>query len=236
MTLLSRLLTLFPTLMLLLVSSCLYWLLVDPGILSIVALLFCLYGFPVVVYRIHQYFYPIKEGISDLIGEEYNPWWGTQQIQLIYNTFPYLERILHLVPGLYSFWLRLWGAKIGKNVYWVPSVLTIDRGLIEVGDGAILGLNATTCAHTVKPKKDRLIVFVQKIKIGNNAFIGGDVRISPGVHIEDGAFVPYGEWIYPKVKFKAEHQSNLATSPNATPPEPLDRSSSSDADPTESKT
>ena len=204
MTLRSRLLSLFPTLMLLLVLSSLYWILVAPGILSILTLLFCLYAFPVLVYRIHQYFYPIKEGISDLTGEEYNPWWGTQQIQLIYNTFPYLERILHLVPGLFSFWLRLWGSKIGKNVYWVPNVLMLDRGLIEVGDGAILGLNATTCAHIIKPKKDRLIVLVQKIKIGNNAFISGDVRIGPGTHIEDGAFVSYGEWIHPRVRFEAD--------------------------------
>lgn len=207
MTIFSRLLTLFPTLVLFLITICFFGVLIYPGFLSLTTLLFYLYGFPLIIYRIHQYFFPLKEGISYLKGEEYNPWWGTQQIQIIYNTFPVLERILHLIPGLFSIWLRLWGAKIGKNVYWVPTVSIIDRGLLEIGDGVIIGHQSTICAHTIKPKKDNIVVFIKKIKIGNYAFISGDVRISSGVEIEANAFIPYGQWIYPKDKFTANNPS-----------------------------
>ncbi|MGK7940319.1 MAG: acyl transferase [Crocosphaera sp.] len=205
MTLLSRILTFFPSLMLFLITSCFLGLLLYPGWLSLATLLFYLYGFPLIIYHIHQYFYPFTEGISYLKGENYNPWWGTQQIQIIYNTFPLLERILHLIPGVFSIWLRLWGAKVGKNVYWVPTVSIIDRGLLEIGDGVIMGHQSTICAHSIKPKKNNIIVFVEKIIIGNYAFIGGDVRIGSGAKIEDNAFISYGEWIYPKVKFPANH-------------------------------
>lgn len=208
MTLLSRLLSLFPTLILLLVLGNLSWLLIEPSIFGFSFLFICLYVFPVIVYRVHQYFYPIQEGISYLTKQEYNTWWGTQQIQLIYNSFPFLERILHLVPGLFSFWLRLWGAKIGKNVYWVPTVSILDRGLIELGDGVLIGHRAGFSAHSVKPKKDNLVVFVAKIKIGNHVFVSGDVGIGPGVEIEDQAFIPYGTLIYPRTKFKAKDKSS----------------------------
>lgn len=209
MTFLSRLLSFFPTLMLLFVLIFLWYFLINPGIFRFLGLLFFLYGFPLIIYRIHQYFYPLKEGISYLKGEEYNPWWGTQQIQIIYNTFPFLERILHLIPGLFSCWLRLWGAKVGKRVYWVPTISILDRGLIEVGDGVLMGHGVTVCAHSLKPKKDNLVVFVQKIKIGNYAFISGDVRISSGVEIEEYAFIPYGKLLYPNVKFKATNTSKV---------------------------
>ena len=207
MTIFSRLLTFFPTLMLFLITICFFGVLIYPGFLSLTTLLFYLYGFPLIIYRIHQYFFPLKEGISYLKGEEYNPWWGTQQIQIIYNTFPVLEKILHLIPGLFSIWLRLWGAKIGKNVYWVPTVSIIDRGLLEIGDEVIMGHQSAICAHTIKPKKDNIVVFIEKIKIGNYAFISGDVRISSGAEIEENAFVPYGKWIYPKDKFMDNNPS-----------------------------
>ncbi|AFZ53049.1 acyltransferase [Cyanobacterium aponinum] len=214
MTILSKILYVFPTLILLLVFSNLFWLIINPSFLPLFTLFICLYIIPLLVYRIHQYFYPNLEGISYLKGKEYNPWWGTQQIQIIYNSFSFLEKILHLVPGLFSLWLRLWGAKIGKNVYWVPTVSILDRPLIEVGDGVIIGHHTVFCSHNVKPKKDNLIVFTKKIKVGNYAFISGDVGLAPGVEIEDKAFVPYGEKLYPRVKLKAnktENDNSLST-------------------------
>lgn len=200
MTPLSKLLTFFPTFLLLLILSCLSWLIIKPSIFSFLVLLFCLYGFPLLIYRIHQYFYPIQEGISYLKGEEYNPWWGSQQIQLIYNAFPFLETIIHFVPGLFSFWLRLWGAKVGNNIYWIPNVRILDRGLIEIGDNVILAYNTRISSHIIKPKKNDLLLYVKTVKIGNNVFVSGDVVIAPGVVIEDGAFIPYGKLLDTKVK------------------------------------
>src|SRR5690606_21882972 len=41
-------------------------------------------------------------------------WWFTSQLQVPFMRFSFLEEFLRMVPGLYSMWLRLWGAKVGK--------------------------------------------------------------------------------------------------------------------------
>jgi acetyltransferase-like isoleucine patch superfamily enzyme len=200
MTLLSRLLSFFPTLVMAIALSCVVWILIAPSLLSIFALLFSLYGFPLVVYRLHQRFYPVKEGISYLLTEEYSPWWGTHQIQAIYNSFPVLETILQLVPGLFSFWLRLWGAKVGSQVYWTPSVNIIDRGLLEIGDRVIFGHLSATSSHVIKPKRNDLMLYVKKVRIGNNVFFGAGTAVGPGANVADGAYVPFSSVLYPEQK------------------------------------
>ena len=57
------------------------------------------------------------------------------QLQVLYSAFP----ALRLVPGLYSAWLRLWGSRVGRAVYWTPQVKITDRGLLKVGDGVVFG-------------------------------------------------------------------------------------------------
>jgi acetyltransferase-like isoleucine patch superfamily enzyme len=191
MTFLSIILSFFPAFTFLVALGAFLWLLIQPGILSFFALVSALYLWPLTIYRIHQFFYPIPLGLSDLTEKNYSPWWGSQQIQLIYNTFPSLEKILHLFPGLFSIWLRLWGAKVGKNVYWVPSVRIVDRSLIAIGDNVILGHLVITCSHVIKPKGDKLLLYVQPIKIGDNAFVGAQAKLGPGAWVEAGAFIPY---------------------------------------------
>lgn len=219
MTRLSLLFSFFPTFILLLVLSSLSWLILQPSLFSFLTLFICLYGFPLIIYRIHQHFYPIPEGISYLKGKEYSPWWGSQQIQLIYNTFPFLEKILHLVPGLFSFWLRLWGAEVGKNVYWVPNVHILDRGLMKIGDNVLFGYNVQISAHAIKPKKDNFLLYVKRIEISSNVFVSGDVKIGPGVEVEEGAFIPYGKTISLRKKFKAKDKPSqlLALQDKAIP-------------------
>ena len=94
MTLLSKLLSLFPALVITIAIIAFGTWVMTGNSWWILILLFDLYVFPLLIYRIHHYFYPIKPGISYLVGGDYNPWWGTYQIQLIYSTFPALERIL----------------------------------------------------------------------------------------------------------------------------------------------
>ena len=117
MTLLSKILLFFPAIVLLLTGGSLIYFAHSPGIFSAVVVLFSLYGLPVFIYQLHQWIYPIKEGISYLQGKEYSHWWGSHQIQVIYIAIPVLEAVLRLIPGVFSGWLRLWGAKIGQNIY-----------------------------------------------------------------------------------------------------------------------
>ncbi len=201
MTLLSRLLALFPALVILMaIISFGAWVMTGHG-WWIIILLFDLYVFPLLIYRIHHYFYPIKPGISYLVGGDYSPWWGTHQIQLIYSTFPTLERVLHLIPGLFSLWLRLWGSSIGKNIYWTPSIHILDRGLLIIGDRVVFGHQVTLVSHSIKPKRNNLMLYVDDITIGNDVFISAGVGIGPGVKIGDRRYVPFAKKLFPGEKF-----------------------------------
>jgi len=182
-------------------ASCL-WICLSPGIFSVLALLFSLYGFPVLAYRIHQYFYPVKEGISYLLGKDYSPWWGSYQFQIIYIAFPALEVLLRLIPGLFSFWLRLWGAKVGKSVYWTPALEISDRGLFEIGDRVVFGHQIGIYSHIIKPKKQDLMLYVKKVKIGSNVFLGAGSYLAPGTIVENGTYVPLSTHLYPNKRWK----------------------------------
>jgi hypothetical protein len=111
------------------------------------ALLAVLYLVPVATYRLHGALWPLVEGASRIDAPRYAPWWGGHQCQLMYSALPALEAALRLVPGLYSGWLRLWGSRVGRGVYWTPLVEITDRSLLEVGDGVVFGHRVACYAH-----------------------------------------------------------------------------------------
>ncbi|MGF1675550.1 MAG: acyltransferase [Rivularia sp. (in: cyanobacteria)] len=199
MTLISTILAFFPAAVMLMGFLSFLWICDSPGIFSVATFIFSLYGFPLLIYKIHNHFYPIEEGISYLQGKEYSPWWGSHQIQAIYITFDFLESVLRLIPGAFSLWLRLWGAKVGQNVYWTPKLQIADRSLIEIGDNVIFGQSCGILSHAIKPKKDNLMLYVKKVKIGNSAFIGAGSYLAPGVTIKDEIFVPADSRLYPNI-------------------------------------
>lgn len=204
MTFLSVILSFFPAIIILIAVSSFLWVCFSPGIFSILTLLFSLYGLPLFVYRIHELFYPIKEGISYLGTKEYSPWWGSHQIQVIYIAFPALETLLRLIPGAFSIWLRLWGAKVGKSVYWTPQLEIADRGLVEIGDRVIFGHGIGIYSHIIKPRKNDLMLYVKKVKIGTNVFLGAWNHVGPGVAVEDETYVPVATHLYPNKKFSKD--------------------------------
>jgi len=169
----------------------------SPSIFSILAVLFSIYGVPLLIYRLHQWVYPVQEGISYLKSKEYSPWWGSHQIQAIYIAIPVLEAVLRLIPGVFSCWLRLWGAKVGQNVYWTPGLEIADRGLLEIGDRVVIGHRVGMYSHIIKPRKQDLMLYVKKVKIGNDVFVGAASHLGPGVAIADGTFIAAATNLYP---------------------------------------
>lgn len=208
MTLTSTILSLFPAVVMLMAFISFLWICYSPGILSVAALFFSFYGFPLLIHKIHEYFYPVQEGISYLQGKEYSPWWGSHQIQSIYITFEFLESALRLIPGAFSLWLRLWGAKIGKNVYWTPKLEIADRSLIEIGDNVVFGQSCGILSHVVKPKKQDLMLYVKKVKIGSNVFIGAGSYLAPGVIINDETFISADSRLYPNAVVDNDFQED----------------------------
>lgn len=131
-----------------------------------------------------------------------NLWYIGNKLQEIYETFEFLERILKTIPGFYSFWLRLWGAKIGQKVNWTPGCKIVDRPHINIGDRCLIGNMSYLSAHAIKKKKDKYILFIKDINIANNVVISYSSTIAPGVKIEAGAFIESGAVIYPNEVIK----------------------------------
>ncbi|MDB4968628.1 MAG: hypothetical protein JWN44_4317 [Myxococcales bacterium] len=187
MTLAGRAVALFPVAILAGMLACLVWLCHAPGLAPAAALLAVSYVVPVAAFRAHQAVWPIKIGATHLGGRRYVPWWGAHQLQYIYIALPQLEALLRIVPGLYSAWLRLWGARIGRRVHWTPNVDISDRSLLEVGDDVVIGHRTALYAHLIRKSKDNLLLYVKPICIESDAFVGGYSIFGPGVRIKAGA-------------------------------------------------
>lgn len=131
----------------------------------------------------------LKNGFTDL-EKGFSPWWASYSLQRPYYDFPSLERVLRTVPGLYSAWLRLWGAQVGKNVYWTPAVEICDRPLLKIGDNCIFGHRCTLVSHVITPKRKTLILYIGAIEVGANSFIGAGSVLGPGSQVEPNTFLP----------------------------------------------
>jgi acetyltransferase-like isoleucine patch superfamily enzyme len=82
-------------------------------------------------------------------------WWYITQWQVVFNRVPLLEEVLRLVPGLYSTWLRLWGAEIGAFVYWSPGVKLFDRSFLRIGARVVIGADTKICPHMIARQECR---------------------------------------------------------------------------------
>lgn len=190
MTWRSRLLWLSPTLWLLAVGGSAVCLLARPSAAAVGLLLAAVYLVPVLSYRLHNVLFPLKEGASHLVGDAYSSWWGGHQLQLPFVALPALEMPLKMVPGLFSLWLRCWGSRIGKGVYWTPWVEVVDRGMLDVGDGVVFGHRVGIYGHLIKPTRTNLLLFAKRVTVGDGAFVGAGAVLLPGCVIEAGAVVP----------------------------------------------
>lgn len=190
MSTMSKLMTLYPTIVIIMIIGSLINAVYSPSLLSFLLIPTSLYLFPLITFRFMNFFFPIIQGKSNLSEREYSPWWGGHQMQLIYYAVPQLEALLRIIPGAFSLWLRLWGSKIGKNVYWTPNVEIDDRSLVEIGDNAVFGHKVEIVSHVVGPRNGVISLYSKAVVIGKNCFIGAGSRFAPGSKVEDNAFVP----------------------------------------------
>jgi acetyltransferase-like isoleucine patch superfamily enzyme len=197
MTLAGKLVTLFPIAQLGLTLGSLYYFVAHRCFVFLGLAVFFLYFLPIIIWRIHAIFSPLKLGESDIFGKFYSPWWTCHQLQMLYMAMPFLEAVLRIIPGCYSLWLRAWGSKIGKNVYWTPGVIVYDRNLLDIGDNVIIGEKAIFVAHIISPKNGTGVLELAVNKVENRAFIGAACCVSPGCLIREGALLKVGVELYP---------------------------------------
>ena len=93
--------------------------------------------------------------------------------------------IKNIVPSLQvNIYYKLMGAKIGKSVQILTDSLN-DAHMVTLGDGVVVGGNATINGHLV----ERGEIVLAPVKVGNNAVIGGGSIVQPGCTIGEGAGV-----------------------------------------------
>jgi len=111
-------------------------------------------------------------------------WWYTSQWQVLFQRLPILEELLRLAPGLYSAWLRLWGAKVGRLVYWSPGLILFDRGFLDIGDHVVIGANSKICPHLLsRSPEGEMQLLLAPVVIGHDTMIGGSTLLPAGVQV-----------------------------------------------------
>jgi hypothetical protein len=112
-------------------------------------------------------------------------WWMTWQLQMLFNRLPWIDETLRFVPGLYSLWLRLWGARIGRLTLWSPGVRIHDRPLIQIGHDVVIGIDARLLGHYGGlDETGRTVLTLGPVTIGDRTTIGGSALLAPGVVLD----------------------------------------------------
>jgi len=117
-------------------------------------------------------------------------WWALAQLQIVFSRLGALEELMRLLPGLYSAWLRLWGARVGRLVYWAPGVFITDRYLLEVGDRVVVGAGTRIVGHLITGPDGGHELLTAPVVIGSGAVVGGFSMLGPGARIGEDQTPP----------------------------------------------
>ncbi|MCP3892010.1 MAG: hypothetical protein GY702_24545 [Desulfobulbaceae bacterium] len=162
-----------------------------------------LYLLPVMIARSILWIRPIKNTRIPLSSPEYFTWWILLNLQMLFCRLPFLEECLRCVPTLYSNWLRLWGAKIGKYTYWAAGLRILDRSFLNIGDGVVFGAGVRLNSHVVtKNSSGDLELQLADIVIKDRAIIGGYSLLTAGTVVEQDEVTkailqspPFSTWV-----------------------------------------
>jgi hypothetical protein len=128
----------------------------------------------------------------------YKIWWFIHQWQLVFNRLPWIEEIFRLVPGLYALWIFLWGGRVSPMVYWAPGSLVIDRPLVIVEAGAVIGMDAGLAGHAGTLAADGSYrIDIAASHVGRGAMMGARSGLGPGAKLAAGVLLPAGRMIRP---------------------------------------
>jgi hypothetical protein len=161
------------------------WFLRDAPGAALPAVLGVLYLLPPLLCRATLTVLPIRRSIIPIGSREFFIWWFTLNLQVLYCRLPLLEELLRIIPGCYSFWLRLWGARIGKLTYWSAGTAILDRPWLEIGDHVVFGAAVRINAHVITPdEKGETVLLLASVKIGSRVTVGGYSLLTAGAEIE----------------------------------------------------
>ena len=171
-----------------------------------------LYLAPALAARILLGLSPITEGRIRVGTAAFFTWWALANLQMLFSRLPMLEEVLRLVPGLYSFWLRLWGARIGRLTYWGAGLRILDRSFLQIGDDVIFGAAVRLNPHVLaRNEQGEMELVLGTIVIGDRSMVGGYSLLTAGSELAASectrAFLvspPFSRWEHGKRLAKGE--------------------------------
>jgi hypothetical protein len=152
---------------------------------------------------------PITDGAGPR-EPAFKRWWLLTQLQMPFNRIGLLEELLRLVPGLYSLWLNLWGARVSLMTYWTRDVLISERYLLTIEPGVTMASQTGVTAHLVHPDADgELRLLVAPVVIERGAVLGIRSGLGPGCRVFAGELLPAGRMLPPHHGWQDGHKVKL---------------------------
>lgn len=150
----------------------------------ILAALGVLYLMPPLLAHVVVRFFPFRATIIAPGSPDFFKWWALLNLQVLFCRLPALEEILRLVPSVYSAWLRLWGSRIGRLVYWAPGTRVLDRSFLDIGDDVVFGAAVRLNPHVMaRNEQGELELLLATVKIGARTVVGGYTLLTAGTEI-----------------------------------------------------
>ena len=150
----------------------------------VLAALGVLYLLPPVLARAIVRGFPFRTTVIQSGTADFFKWWALLNLQVLFCRLPALEELMRLVPSAYSAWLRLWGSRIGRLVYWAPGTRVLDRSFLDIGDDVVFGAGVRLNPHVMaRNDKGELELLLAPVKIGPRAVIGGYALLTAGTEI-----------------------------------------------------
>ncbi|MBF0595518.1 MAG: hypothetical protein HQL22_11215 [Candidatus Omnitrophica bacterium] len=143
---------------------------------AITGTLFILYIFPPLMARVLLLVHPLGLQHMPIGSPDYFIWWAVFCLQVVFLRFPFLEEVLRMIPGLYSAWLRLWGAQIGQFTYWAPGTIILDRPFIHIGDFVVFGGGVRLNPHVIDGNE----LILAPVVIEDSVTVGGYSLLTSG--------------------------------------------------------
>lgn len=146
-----------------------------------------LYLVPPLLVRILLFLGGNKEGKIPIGSREFFLWWASFQLQMIFCRIPALEELLRFIPGVYSFWLRIWGSEIGQFTFWSPGTTITDRSFLKIGKNVIFGAGVRLNPHVIANADESGMaqLLLGRVEIGDSCSIGGYSLLTAGTKIEN---------------------------------------------------
>lgn len=161
-----------------------------------------LYIMPPILTRCILKMWPIREGCIKMPSRDYFVWWIVLNLQVVFCRLPWIEELIRFVPGAYGAWLRLWGSKIGRFIYWAAGLKILDRSFLNIGDGVVFGAGVRLNPHVIAQNdKGQMELYLATVHIGDRAVIGGYALLTAGTRVAEDENIracqlstPFSHW------------------------------------------